>query len=272
MKTECRETQIREVIVLPAEYKHEVIQVTEERKWGLMARVRPLHEKLGFEPSRTEKEVYYNLRAGTEVSMIEKVGATPKEIEDVAFVAQNIVDDLDIKGREMRILSIAAKVVAPEYQRHQFGTFLAQEAILRHKPNAVTGRTQNPNALRAYEKTGLLEELFPIDRLYPDSIQIALAVVYGRLSYMLDRNVYEDDSVNLRTGLCKGVYPGGAGRFFIAEELSPAAKRIYDRMKEIAVEFENGDGIRYWALVDIKRLSQFPYSGPGIEQVVPEAV
>ena len=273
MKVECNEASLGGVLIaIPKGYKHEVIQVTEENKWGLMARVRPLHEKLGWEPSRTEKEVYFHLREGTEVSLITALGSTP---EDVAFVIQNMVG-LDVNGKQKReVLSIAAKVIAPEYQRHQFGTFLAQEAILRHKPAIVTGRTANPNAMRAYEKTNLIEVLLPIDRLYTERLQIDLAVFYGELSHMLGRNVYEDDSINLRTGLCKGVYPPGASELFVVEELGPGARRIYDRMvgPEIGAKLKKDgnddmiDGVRYWAVVNGKILSHFPYPRSDTELV-----
>lgn len=246
-----------EVLTIPDGYEYEVTAVTEVTKWDLMPRVRPLHEKLGLKLSRTEREVFYNLKVGTEVGIIKKSATGPEhEAEDVAFVAQSI-EEFYVSGRQMRILSIAAKVVAPEHQRHQLGTYLAQEAILRLHPEAVTGRTPNPNAIRAYEKTGFIEEIYPIDKLYPWSIQTAVAV-------MLGREGMEENKISLRTGRCQMVYPPGTSRTFIREEMSESVDRIFKIMVGPAINanLEEGDGVRYWAPVNRRIYACLPEKAP----------
>lgn len=250
MKTaECLETLFEErTISVPEGFKYKIHLVDEISRWDLMPRVRPLHEKLGLKPSRTEKEVFYNLKIGTEVGIMTKLPEDPEdesqEPEDVAFVAQSL-EEFVVNGKKMRVLSIAAKVVAPDYQNHLFGTIMAQEAITRLHPDAVTGRTPNPNAIRAYEKTGFIDEIYPIDRLYPWNVQTYVAVMFGR-------EVIEQDKITLRTGRCEGVYPPGVNRTFDPNSMSEKVSRIYNAMVNppVNADLENGDGVKYWATVN----------------------
>lgn len=230
-------------IAIPEEFEYKVTPVTEETKWALMPRVRPLHEKLGLEPSRTEREVFNNLREGTEVGILKKLRPDSEGgPEDIAFVAQSL-EDFYVSGRRMRVLSIAAKVVVPDYQHHQFGTYMAQEAICRLHPEAVTGRTPNPYAMRTYERTGFIRRMHPIDAWYPTEIRTALAYLIG------GRRIAGVD--DLRTGLCRAVYPRGEERTFDREGMSEKVARIYSIMTgPIGANLEEGDGIRYWAVVD----------------------
>lgn len=234
----CEAPEKGSSISLPEGFRLEVTPVTEDTKWELMPIIRPLHEKLGLSPARTEREVFYNTKEGAEVGII----WTPDD-EAAGFVAQGI-EEVPVGGKQTRALYIAAKVIAQDYQNHHFGTFLAQEAILRLQAEAVSGRTPNPNAIRAYELTGLVEEIYPIDKLFPYSIQTAMGLMLGIETVSRER-------LNLRTGRAYRVYPKGESRLFAPEELSERAREIYEKMKNppISAELEEGDGVRYWGVV-----------------------
>lgn len=237
---ECDAPQGRGLICLPEGYTYKVTPVDEETKWSLMPQVRPLHEKLGFEPSRTEREVFDNTEEGKEVGILKN-----PEGEVIAFVAQRL-EELYMSGKQASVVSVATRVVNEDYQRQHFGTFLVQETILRHNPIAITGRTPNANVLRMLEDTGFISEIYPVDNLYPPSVQIALAGMLGQERMIRDR-------IHLRTGRCIGVYQG-AKLYIDRENLGTGARRIHDILTNppINANLVEGDGIRYWAVVNKK--------------------
>lgn len=231
-----------------SEFTYEVNEVTKENKWKLMARAMPLHQVLNYEPDRVLEEVFNNTEGAGEIVFAKTSGPKPK---DVGFVAQRLVP-ITFEGRTINVLSILTKVVEPEYHKQNIGTELAIEALQRLDPDYVTGRTQNPFVIRAYERTGEFKDIMPIAKphTYSPKMQLLLVLTLGLEGVK---------GTDLRTGLCEGAYPAGENRTFVLDNASERVLEIYTAMTSspIGAVIENGDAIRYLAPRD-KRTRSHP--------------
>ncbi len=222
---------------------YEVHQVTPDNKYDLIARAYPLHQVLNYEPGRVIREVIENMQENGEVVFARTADSEPK---DVGFVAQRLVP-VSPEGRSINVLSILTRVVAPEYQKQNVGTELMTEGIQRHDPDYQTGRTQSPFVLRGLERTEEFKDIIPIAKphAYTTKMQLLLVLTLG-LEGIRD--------VDLRNGLCKGVYPPGPNRAFVLDNASERVLEIYKIMTSppIGAVIENGDAVRYLAPRDRK--------------------
>lgn len=217
---------------------YEAYRVTPNNRNALRDRVLPFECEFGYPNSFLihEKVVHYTPDGG-EVVFAKTQGRLPK---DVGVVTQEI-RRVSIEGQPVRVLSVGIRVVLPGYQRHGIGTHLAEDGIIRHKPDALTGQTRVWRIFNMYQETGLINSISPIDGPITSGMQDVLRGV-------LDRSVVLE--TDLRTGLCLGIYPPGESKRFIPPSNNQKGLANYNRMKEIGADPTQGDGIRYYAVVD----------------------
>lgn len=191
---------------------------------------------LGFDPIRTSEDIRRNMQVGRGGSIYFARTLIP-DLQDVAFVSQRIME-----VEEARVLYVSTKVVLSEHQQSGLGTLFVEQANFRHNPDVFVGRTQNPNIIRTLKRTGLFEKIYPIDGLYPPEMEKTIEIVGEKT---------RNPGVNLRTGLCVGVYPPGESRAFVLDTDNDEVVKIYNIMtgEKIGMDPTNGDAIIYWALL-----------------------
>lgn len=214
---------------------YEVHKVTRENLWELRQRVLPFERAFGYANSfLIHQKVIRFIKEGSEVEFART------RARDIGVVTQE-VKKVVVGGQNIKVLSIGIRVVFPEYQKHGIGTHLAEDGVIRHQPDAVTGQTRVWRIFNMYQETGLIKNIAPIDRPITSDMQEVLRRV-------LDRGVVVE--TDLRTGLCLGIYPPGAGERFIPPNTNLRGVANYDRIRKIGADPAKGDGIRYYAIVD----------------------
>lgn len=224
-----------------------------------------IHQQgLKYDPLRTMRELVSNMQAnrGGSIYFASTVGPDAK---DVGYITQRVMniairdddsaeegdligeDDLTEEGNEpIRALVVSTKVFLPCHQQKGLGTFFTEQANLMHRPEIFVGRTQNPYVILALKRTGLFEKIHPFDELYGESTE----QLNGRqkvLNAIAKKARYSN--VDLRNGLCVGVYPPGEERAFVLDENNKEAVEVYRIMTEdIGMDPVNGDAIIYTAM------------------------
>lgn len=207
---------------------------------ALMGRVGPIHDQvLNLAKPRTYGEVIRNVMRATEV-----VFAVTKEEEprDIGVIVQ-AVKTIQLAGQSFKAVMVFMRAIYPEYQGSGVGTELSRDAIERHDPDAISGRTPNPNIFRMYEKIEEIGKIRPIHGLFTPEQQIYLAILLPPK---------ELETTDLRTGRCIGVYPRGAQRLVTYDENDIRMKRTLQIMTgpKIGANLEEGDGVRYIAEIE----------------------
>lgn len=225
-------------------YPFDVQEVTEANRFDVMARVKPFHDRLALAMGRTLEELYRNVDVGAEAVFITTKDPEKGPERDIAVVVERL-KEVNIGGREYRVLMRFLRAVDPNIQGQGLGTMLTDEPIERLQPDAVTGRTPNPYVFRADEKSRYIATMHPIHRLHTDRTRLLLVATLDPKSLA---------KTNLRTGVCKGVYPPGENRLFNLEGASQRVIDIHTIMTgpEIDADLEAGDGIRYLNWVNLR--------------------
>lgn len=236
---------------LPATHIHgdflyEVIGVNRRNAWYLRHLAKPFEDKLGYDAFRSPDEVRHNIRPGGEVTLVK-----PAKGRDFGKI-------IALATREMRhkVLVTGVVVVNEEYRRKGIAGHLAEDAILRNKPKAATGRTRRWEVFRTYEGLEYQGERYipaitPIDtdgRL-PEEVRNQLVFVL---------TPQELKGLDLETGLYPdGTYPQITDlRNFPSPRNNPAGARIFNAMKEMGIDPARGNGLRYWAELNQDVLEQ----------------
>lgn len=215
---------------LHPDFEMDVVKVTRTNRFEVLARVKPFHDGLTLAKGRTMEELYRNVDVGADAVFV-----TTSDGEDIGVVVERL-KTFNIGGREWRVLKRLLRAVMPDYQRRGTGTALTDEAINRLNPDVITGRTPNPYVFRADEISSRVGNIHPIYKLHTYETGLLLVATLD------SRSIAETD---LRTGVCKGVYPLGENRLFNLEGASQKVLEIYARMIELGANLEEGDGIRY---------------------------
>lgn len=205
----------------------------------LMGRVMPIQESvLNLAKPRTYGEVIRNVMRATELVFAVTIEDEPKDVGVIVQAVRTVI----IQGSPLKGVMVAMRAVLPEYQKTGIGTEFVIDAIDRHNPDGFTGRTPNPNIFRAYRNVPRIGRITPLDGLYSPRMQTYMAVFLSPA---------ELETTNLRTGLCKRVYPIGAERLFTYDPNDLEMVAILEKMtgSDIGAKLEEGDGIRYWASV-----------------------
>lgn len=227
------EQQIR-LPTLHPDFEMDVVKVTRINRFNVLARVKPFHDGLSLAKGRTMEELYRNVDVGCEAVFV-----TTNDGEDIAVVVERL-KTVNIGGREYKVLKRFLRAVSPDYQQRGIGTALTDEPIGRLEPHAITGRTPNPYVFRSDELSPRVGGIHPIHRLHTPETRLLLVATLD------SKSIAETD---LRTGVCKGVYPFGENRLFSLEGASERVLEIHARMIELGANLEEGDGLRYLELV-----------------------
>lgn len=243
-------------------YNFEHFKITRDNKIGLLLRAWIIHKELYLDSEREFKELKDHFREGGEAVFVTTRNDNP---QDIGYVEQRL-REVNIGGDLTRVLTIGAKVVSsggagvfPEGPKNEaigsqgrgIGRALATDAVLYYQPDAVSGRTPNPYAILSYYRTGLIKEIYPIDRLIPPDQRDILAVLLDRMGVL--------NETDIRTGLCNGAYPPGESRLFVLNPDNADAVRIYNAMTNppVGANLNAGDGVRYWARTDERKISRY---------------
>lgn len=212
-------------------------RVNYKNRWLLMRKAIPFEEQLGYDAFRSPDEVRHNIRRGGEVIFV-----MPARGKDMG-------KEIAVATREMRqgILVTGVVVVNEQYRRKGIATHLAEDAVLRHKPIAVTGRTRRWEVYRIYESLEyqgerLIPVISPVDtggRLLEEA-QRQLVVVLApeeRKKLDLEKGLYEH-----------GTYPKIKDlRVLAPPRNNPVAVRIFDFLEKQDI---SDRGTRYFGPTD----------------------
>lgn len=137
---------------------------------------------------------------------------------------------------------VALRVVEDKAQQFGIGTRFSRHVLSGHDEiDGSSGRTPNPYIFLAYRHMPEMGTIYPIDKVYPDSLQR----VMGLFLYPYTAGV------NPLTGRCKEVYPPGEFRLYTLDETNADLVEIRNRIIRpqneggLGIDLEAGDGVRY---------------------------
>ncbi len=221
------------IIATHGDYIYERHRVTSGNMWRLRRRALPFEELMCYGPFRTPAEIINNIQPGKEVVFARTKGllVLGRQIipsKDVGVVTQQ-VKEVVIDGQPITVLSIGVKAIDRQYRRRGISKQFAIDAIVKYRPDVVTGQTRNEYVTDTYEATGFVLENSPLDRPYNEKDR---KVLQGALSKKVLARV------DLETGLLhEGAYPS-------AEE-SQFSQNI--KLRALGVDPKKGNGVRYLA-------------------------
>lgn len=244
----------------------ELRQITEENRWDTIADVRPFHEQLKFAKGREERELYDNVSPEAEALFIKTDEPEPKY---VAVMVQRL-KIIDMGGERYSVLMRLLR--ATLLPGHDFAEVLTNEPIERLRPDAITGRTQNPIIPATDLKSPFIREenMYPWGQFYtPEARELLIAALAGE-----SRGNALAEAHRI-TGVCRKVYPEGETRLFDPSRLKGNALRFYQRMiadypEGLGAKVKEGDGVRYIIFPDfskrVRGRSRF-----ATEEIVPQS-
>lgn len=215
-------------------------------KFRITARARHFEEllKLQDEPRKLE-ELDRNISEGAEA-----VFAVDDETGKDLGILVHRLKTVTLRDRTLTLDMVALRVVESYAQGRGIGTRFTADTIRRYDEQGIdldgfSGRTPNPNIIKAYRRIPDVGIIYPIDKLYPPDLrEFMVAFLYPYI-----------EGINFTTGRCIGVYPQGENRLF--DPLDPndlEGNAVRDRMvkpeKEggLGIDLQAGDGVRYLAL------------------------
>lgn len=231
------------------DFIYERFRVNRRNYWYLRYKTKPFEDELGYDEFRAPGEVIHNIQPGGEVIFVKPVRG------------RDIGKEIAVATQELRVgvLVTGVKIVRREYQGKGIGTHLAEDAILRHKPTAATGKTRNWRVIRAYEQLEyqgqrLIERIPPIDtehevsgtakkvhKLSDEAKEVLKVVLFPK----------ELEGLDLETGLYPAdTYPRIADFRDFRVPRNPHGVRIYNAMREVGINPAIGNGLRYYAEVN----------------------
>lgn len=222
------------------EFVYRRFKVSRRNSYLLRLKAKPFEDQLGYDVFRSPDEVRHNIREGGEVTFVmpARGRAAGKEIA--------------VATREMRqgVLVTGVVVVNEQYRKTGIATYLAEDAVLRHKPIAVTGRTRRWEVQRTYESleyqgNRVIPVISPVDtggRLLEEAQRQLVIVLTPK----------EREGLDLETGLYpEGTYPRIIDlKSFPLPRNNPEGARIVDVLKEMGIDPKNGRGFRYYGETD----------------------
>lgn len=219
-------------------FGYEVYKVTRQSEFGLRMRVLVFEKQFGYiDPFLIHDKVKSYVQEGGEVVFATTLG---RHREDVAVVTQEI-RRVTLEGQTEKVLSTGLRVVRAGFQKHGIGGHLAVEAITRHSPLYVIGKSRTWRIPRMYQETGLISGIPPIDGPLTPGMEEAIRQILDRRTLAV---------TDLRTGICFGIYPAGESERFTRPDDNPKGAVIYDTLSARGFHPEKGDGFIYCTVVD----------------------
>lgn len=206
----------------------------------LRLKAKPFEDQLGYDVFRSPDEVRHNIRKGGEVTFV------------MPARGRAAGEEIAVATREMRqgVLVTGVVVVNEQYRKTGIATHLAEDAVLRHKPIAVTGRTRRWEVQRTYESleyqgNRVIPVISPVDtggRLLEEAQRQLVIVLTPK----------EREGLDLETGLYpEGTYPRIIDlKSFPLPRNNPEGARIVNVLKEMGIDPKNGRGFRYYGETD----------------------
>lgn len=212
-------------------------KINRRNVWYFRYKAKNFEDQVHHDEFKSPDEVRHNIRPGVEVILVKPVRG------------RDIGKDIAIATREMRedVLVTGIVVVDEKYQQKGIGTHLAEDAILRYKPKAGTGRTRKWQVLRTYERLeylgeSIVKKISPTDtngKLVPEAKE--------RIPSILTPKEYK--GLDLETGLYPdGTYPRLAAdvKDFRPPKNDPEGLRLFQAVKDLGIDPVKGNGFRYW--------------------------
>jgi hypothetical protein len=184
------------------------------------------------------QEITSNMKGGS-IFFVRPQDADPKDdLSYVGYSTQRIMEVSSESGSMARVLYFSTRALKEEYQHRRLGRFFLQLGNSVHRPEILALRTQSPASVLSFKKSGLVDNVFPIDGTYERSpfMQSMLEQVALRTRH--------PEPVDLTTGLARRVYPEGRNRAYLANPNNTEANAIYDQMVNgLGLDPDSGDAI-----------------------------
>jgi hypothetical protein len=231
---------------------YEVFRVGRENQNVLRLRALDFERHFGYsDPFLVHDKVRSNVKAGTEVVFAVRRrnwqdlsaalgGRDTNHNRDIAIVTQDIRTVM-VGGKEIKVVAPGIRVVKPDFQQGGIGRHLAEEAIIRHSPDFLVGKSRTVRIPRMYEQTGLISGIPPVTEALTDEEAVVV-------SHILDKRTIA--ATDLRTGIALGIYPPSESDRLLRPDNSSRGAEIYDSLVARGFNPERGDGFVYCAVVD----------------------
>jgi hypothetical protein len=156
--------------------------------------------------------------------------------DENAILGFGAYDQIYVEGVG-EVLEEVTKMVVKEQQGKGHGANITRQALANY-PNAsyFAFATQNPAEILSVLKGAPVEYVAPIDKLYSEDDDLALVS-----DTIVVENGFTD--VDLNTGVKPGVYDGIRFGDFMVDPSDPDVMRIDNRLTELGVNKERGDGV-----------------------------
>lgn len=212
-------------------------------------RVLPIYETYHIDRLTSPLEFKGYIQPGMHLEVVSTQEPRPVEVGYQSYRLKELM----LGGQVITVLDIGSKVISPDYQHEGIGTQLSKNAILRHRPNIVTGETANPNAYLAHIRTGYVELAYPNDATYNEKMVDPIRAVLG--ARFLNIDIFE-------YGLCIANYSPDTRKLIEIDKLKEESVKVLEEWKKRGFKLERGDEVRYWlkiAVGDIVEESQVPH-------------
>lgn len=144
---------------------------------------------------------------------------------------------------EKRAVIYQSRGIIPKYQSRGLGRQFTLFANQLLKPNAFSGRSQNPLAIWSTIKSGIIETMCPFDILY--SVSEEYKSMLGEV--LKHRGCLE--KVDLNTGLQKHAFSMGRLGNYEFDLTNKGIAKIENYFQEVGLDRDAGDALYYLAIV-----------------------
>ncbi|MEK7464469.1 MAG: hypothetical protein AAB617_01685 [Patescibacteria group bacterium] len=133
--------------------------------------------------------------------------------------------------------------IDPKAQRAGLGRLFARIACQTLGPDVLAARAQNPASILATIRSGMLEQVMPVDRLYGDSTEMQKVLID-----LVEARGFAGN-VDLTTGLQKSAYPMGKLGDYRVDTDNSEIRRIEEVLISIGLDRMRGDTVYYMGCV-----------------------
>ena len=150
-----------------------------------------------------------------------------------------------IEGEDKKII-YQSRAVVPQHCNSGLGKQFSNISCSLFKPDVIAARAQNPISIWATIKSGILEETFPIEKMYGQSEEMKKI-----LRYLIAKRGFCLEEVDLDSGLQKEAYKMGKLGCYQINKNHAGVMMVENRLYEIGLNRERGDAVYYMGKVKI---------------------